>query len=268
MRRLALSIAVALLISLAGCGGALNAGQGPPEGLSTQGIEDGYQVASTHQAALQDQPFRIEIHQEIVDAENGTTYYEREATATWAADHSRFRFDITVTGNPPGYQPVDGSVSYYSNGSIAVQKRVVGGGEPDVRVVTGQTSEPVPVSEVAGRWMFGSPSVTQFIGPRFQAAGSDSVTRTERGFRVEAEELDTESVSVGRLPIGNISGGSLTAFVTPRGDVRNLEFEADGKLSGTEVEVRETMTVSETGTASVEEPAWFERAIGDSGSEE
>lgn len=255
--------AVALLVVLAGCGGAISAGGDPPAGLSETQIEDAYTLASSHQQALNETPFHVRIHQEIEDADEGTQYLNRTATATWSADRSRFLFGTTTVADPPDREPMNASMYYYSNGSIAVSHRASVDGEFQTsKVVTMQYSGPAPVSEVAELWYYGPPSATQLVGARLQFVQPGRVVRTEAGYRIDSETVAGTQIEVANLPIENVSSVDFTATLTTQGLVREYEFVARGELNGSDVVYREQFAVTEVGTATVDEPSWFRDTVG------
>jgi len=190
--------------------------------------------------------------------ENGTLYQSELSTTEVATTASRYRHQTAVMGTAPNFLGgVDGTLTIFSNGTVAVRKLTVGENNT-YRIYTDASGTPIDPATVA----HGTPTNDDRISTLFSYAESVKVERHNAStYTVEATVFTTESLIVGGTTIQNVSVDSFTATITADGLVQRYELELSGTLAGQPVSVTERVEYTAVGSTTVEPPAWVETAL-------
>jgi hypothetical protein len=273
MHRAVLSVAFAVAVVLAGCGGAPGGDAGErtvnpalantptvsptptpqpayPPGVAADGV-DVTTLATAHDRALREVNSTVRFRRTIVAA-NGTVVSTRRSVTESAGD--RLGFDYVQNGSPPG---ADGSAirafAFWTNGSVTALRTADGSGV-SYQTVSGQPPAVASTDDSGEGLLFAA-----LDGTNVQLAETIAVDG-ERLYVLSAHH-DRLNRS-GRRPMENFSA---VAYVTDDGVVREYEVRytatygsGDDRVTARTVE-RFRVTVDDTAAAP---PAWVDDARG------
>lgn len=264
------SIAVALLLVLAGCGGlagpadeqrtvnpnlggtpSATATPGPtddyPPGVSADGL-DARELTNAHVAALEDRPNTVRVHTTVVAA-NGTTLVSR--TATTRENGSRKSVSLVTDGAAPAFLGNVRDYAYWSDGTETLVRHERRNGSVEHETLPGD-SEPAIGFTDTGRSV-----VEPTLLPReFQYVG------TERRGNVTYHVLTAEADTIERDDRADARNYRLTVAVTPEGIVESMTTRYDTTRDDVEITHRQHFRVSDVDGTTVDRPAWADEVMG------
>lgn len=240
-------VAVACLVALAGCSGALSgAGEDAqtlddvdyPEGVS----EDGANVsalAESHEQRLQNRSFTLRVNSTV-----NTSAYNQSVSldARVGPDRDAVHADSSA---------MDQQMSVYLTEDTQYTRVTAGDGEPRYRV-TDRT--PAALQLFSGSFA-GATFLDRFAG---SANFTPTDVRTVDGATVVVLEADGSNVT--ETSQANVTGYEATLLVDERGVVRSVEVDVSGNRDGEQFRTRFSMTVTDIGETTVSEPGWLDEA--------
>ncbi|QLG61466.1 hypothetical protein [Halorarum salinum] len=264
------SIAIALLLVLAGCGGlagpadeqrtvnpnlagAPSATATPdptedyPPGVSADGV-DARELANAHVAALEDRPNAVRVHTTVVAA-NGTTLVSR--TATTRENGSRSSVSLVTDGAAPAFLGDVGDYAYWSDGNETLVRQEQWNGSVEHGTLPGD-SEPAIGFTDTGR------SVVEpaLLAREFRYVG------TERRGNATYHVLTADAGTVERDERADARNYRLTVAVTPEGVVESMTTRYDTARDGVEFTYVQRFRVSDVDGTTVDRPAWADEVMG------
>lgn len=266
-------VVLALLVSLAGCGGGVGGDAGArtvnpaladtptvsptptpepdyPPGVTADGVDVG-ELTTAHDRGLARRNSTVRFERSVVAA-NGTTLSVRRSVTESARERLGFR--IEVNGSLPGEAgPPLSTFAFWTNGSVTAIRSVAENGSPTYQVVPGRPPTVTAVDDSGEGVLFAAFAET---APRL--AETKTVDGEQRYvIRAERDRLNR----TGRPPVRNFSA---VAVVTQDGVVRSYEvrytrtYETPaGPVTATTTE-RFRVTVGETTAAP---PPWVAAAL-------
>lgn len=273
-RRLASSIALALLVVLAGCSGLPGSGtptdggttptstattdtptptptatQSPsPEtvapGLTESGVVDAWALAREHKTTLRSVSRTVQVER-TVTAADGTTLARVETTVDRSGPLVPGTYRRTVSGSAPGSvgEPTT-DLAVWTNGTATVTKT----GSGDAATYTNSSGRASVFGSDGTRWQ------TLFL-----LFTGTNVTVTDERTRngVSAYRVESTGQPSGDSRFASYANVSLTAVVSEDGIVRRYELSYDRSIDGRQVTVTESVRFTDLTSTEVTKPGWY-----------
>jgi len=275
-RRLASSIALALLVVLAGCSGLPGSGtptdggttptptptattdtptptptatQSPsPEtvapGLTESGVVDAWALAREHKTTLRSVSRTVQVER-TVTAADGTTLARVETTVDRSGPLVPGTYRRTVSGSAPGSvgEPTT-DLAVWTNGTATVTKTGSGG----AATYTNSSGRASVFGSDGTRWQ------TLFL-----LFTGTNVTVTDERTRngVSAYRVESTGQPSGDSRFASYGNVSVTAVVSEDGIVRRYELSYDRSIDGRQVTVTESVRFTDLTSTEVTKPDWY-----------
>jgi hypothetical protein len=275
-RRLASSIALALLVVLAGCSGLPGSGtptdggttptptptattdtptptptatpSPSPEtvapGLTESGVVDAWALAREHKTTLRSVSRTVQVER-TVTAADGTTLARVETTVDRSGPLVPGTYRRTVSGSAPGSvgEPTT-DLAVWTNGTATVTKT----GSGDAATYTNSSGRASVFGSDGTRWQ------TLFL-----LFTGTNVTVTDERTRngVSAYRVESTGQPSGDSRFASYANVSLTAVVSEDGIVRRYELSYDRSIDGRQVTVTESVRFTDLTSTEVTKPTWY-----------
>ncbi|GAA0655573.1 DUF7537 family lipoprotein [Salarchaeum japonicum] len=258
MRRLLVTVLLAALVALAGCGGSGTTTTAPttdettaatttqesvsdfPPGASASGLTNASASGLTNASAL------IEAH---IDALNDTAYaFELDATNTGGDTETRTRFAGATDGDDTVFrQNTTGSaLELYASGDYALQRQSSGD----------TTRYQVLQGPIAAQQASSMTTVQQLVLATYLGAGDYAVTGTTTSDGTEYVELRATGVNESSSTAENVESFEATLLVTQDGRIDEFTGTVRANQSGTTTTTEFSYGVTDVGSADPSAPAW------------
>lgn len=267
MRR-ALPLAVVALVCLAGCGGLVgddsspvptstpadvptdSALTDPPDGLTADGVSNGFDLAAVHSEILDNRSYSVQRTSRLVAA-NGTTLSTTNSTQRVSDNHER----AVSTQQQTGLAVTSGGYARLFNQSVTQVSQWYDGERYIVRVngPNGTASGPLMATGAPDQ----QPSRT--FQHYYLNAQSETVTSENGTITVHLSGVSGE-LTVAALPV-NVADSTITVTMTADGQVTQSSAEFTGSLMNglnTPVEGNWTVQYTAVGETTVDRPDWVD----------
>jgi hypothetical protein len=260
-------VAIVVLVSTAGCAGFLGSGDGGdggsgdatettesttsleevayPNGATQDGFDNASAVMESHQEALSETNYALELDQTVVEG-NQTSEY---AITVRSNNESQRMIATTEQSLDSPDQSQEFRNEVYQNATHQHTNNTING-ESTVRVqesmtAFGQSHESQTNARlVQSLIQFGNYSATDIVE-------RDGTTL------IQYEMTEYNASSDGSFEPDDASG---TILISEAGVVHEMQLSAEGTSDGTDVSIDLQFEVSETGDVTVEQPTWAEDA--------
>jgi len=228
-----------------------------PPGVISSDVSEPFTLAQAHVEALQTS-YTVTQRYEVRFA-NGTLYTSEVVRVAVAENEANYHVETTVRGSRPRFLGADNGTrksAVFSDGSTVFRRTEYGG----VTQYAGPYNENERVPPEAAYQ--GTPRNEERIPILFGQLSNVSVIRHGDGFYRIRGTPSRDTVEVSGVQVSNVTVGEFTATVTSDGLVWEYLLTARGTVNGQDVMVAEQVRYSAIGSTSVEEPPWYDDAVG------
>ncbi|WP_135854009.1 hypothetical protein [Halorussus salinus] len=276
-------LALAVLVTTAGCTGAFDGGpatdtaspqtdetdspttetrtpvedRSVPPGMSADGLADADALVSAHADALAGESVTFR-ERRVRRYGNETADRRWNRTVRTAANRSRFRV-VTETENVPIFGASEGRVAVFADGRRAYRRVETPNTSwsSAVRTASGDPESPRNVAPDVAR--------TDDLRVLLSALALDSAANARKlgesgTYRLSSSELANPDLLASHLGVSSVRNVSFVGIVTPNGTLAEYRLTFAGEEDGTQVRGTSLVEYARLGETTVETPAWYDEA--------